>query len=86
MTPLSVRLSRALYAYVLQTPSRLVGVSLVDGVGERRTQNLPGTGEDEYPNWKMPLCDGSGESSTGGRSAQQRPPIEPLGSGSRWRN
>lgn len=51
----------ALYAYVLQTPSRLVGVSLVDGVGERRTQNLPGTGEDEYPNWKMPLCDGSGD-------------------------
>lgn len=50
----------ALYAYVLQTPSRLVGVSLVDGVGERRTQNLPGT-DDEYPNWKMPLCDGSGD-------------------------
>ena len=30
-----------------------------DGVGERRTQNQPGT-DQEYPNWKIPLADGSG--------------------------
>ena len=48
--------------------------SLVDGVGERRTQNLPGTGEDEYPNWKMPLCDGSGDPVLVEDLPQQRPP------------
>ncbi|VEG27106.1 4-alpha-glucanotransferase [Actinomyces howellii] len=50
----------ALHRYVVRTPSALVGVALVDGVGERRTQNQPGT-DLEYPNWKMPLADGSGE-------------------------
>ncbi len=50
----------ALYRYVLRTPSVLVGIALVDGVGERRAQNLPGT-DQEYPNWRMPLADGSGE-------------------------
>lgn len=47
----------ALHAYVAQTPSALVGVSLADAVGERRTQNQPGT-DTEYPNWKIPLADG----------------------------
>ena len=42
-----------------QTPSVLVGVALVDAVGERRAQNQPGTNE-EYPNWKVPLADGAG--------------------------
>jgi len=28
-------------------------------VGERRTQNQPGT-EFEYPNWQIPLADGDG--------------------------
>ena len=37
----------------------LVGVSLADAVGDRRTQNIPGT-SDEYPNWRVPLCDGDG--------------------------
>ncbi|WP_103064079.1 4-alpha-glucanotransferase [Actinomyces qiguomingii] len=50
----------ALYRYVVHTPSALVGISLVDGVGERRAQNQPGT-DKEYPNWKIPLADGSGE-------------------------
>ncbi|MDO4243198.1 MAG: 4-alpha-glucanotransferase [Actinomyces sp.] len=50
----------ALHRYIVRTPSALVGVALVDGVGERRTQNQPGT-DLEYPNWKMPLADGSGE-------------------------
>ncbi|RJF43159.1 4-alpha-glucanotransferase [Actinomyces sp. 2119] len=50
----------ALHRYVVRTPSVLVGVALTDGVGERRAQNQPGT-DQEYPNWKMPLADGSGE-------------------------
>ena len=37
-------------------PSRLLGVALVDAVGERRVQNQPGT-DTEYPNWKVPLAD-----------------------------
>ncbi|WP_156252554.1 4-alpha-glucanotransferase [Pseudactinotalea terrae] len=47
----------ALHSYIAQTPSALVGVSLADAVGERRTQNQPGT-DTEYPNWKIPLADG----------------------------
>lgn len=49
-----------LYAYVAGTPARLVGVSLPDAVGERRTQNQPGT-IDAYPNWRVPLADARGE-------------------------
>ena len=37
-----------------------MGVALVDGVGERRCQNQPGT-DQEYPNWKIPLADSAGE-------------------------
>jgi 4-alpha-glucanotransferase len=48
------RVVEALHRYVAQTPSRLVGVALTDAVGERRTQNQPGT-TDEYPNWRIPL-------------------------------
>jgi 4-alpha-glucanotransferase len=44
----------ALYRYLGRTPSRLLGVSLTDAVGDRRTQNQPGT-SDEYPNWRVPL-------------------------------
>jgi 4-alpha-glucanotransferase len=49
----------AMYGYLALTPARLVGVSLADAVGDRRTQNVPGT-VDEYPNWRVPLCDGEG--------------------------
>ncbi len=49
----------ALHRWVLATPSVLVGVSLADAVGERRAQNQPGT-DQEYPNWKVPLADGTG--------------------------
>ncbi|MDT5147466.1 MAG: 4-alpha-glucanotransferase [Mycobacterium sp.] len=40
---------------------RLVMVSLTDAVGDRRTQNQPGTTV-EYPNWRVPLTgpDGRG--------------------------
>jgi 4-alpha-glucanotransferase len=44
----------ALYRYLCRTPSRLLGVALTDAVGDRRTQNQPGT-TDEYPNWRIPL-------------------------------
>jgi 4-alpha-glucanotransferase len=49
----------ALYAYLARTPALLVGASLADAVGDRRAQNVPGT-SDEYPNWRIPLCDASG--------------------------
>ncbi|MEE6280402.1 4-alpha-glucanotransferase [Georgenia sp. MJ170] len=48
----------ALHVYIARTPAQLVGVALVDAVGERRAQNQPGT-DTEYPNWKVPLADGS---------------------------
>ena len=44
----------ALYRYLGRTPSRLLALALTDAVGERRTQNQPGT-TDEYPNWRVPL-------------------------------
>ncbi|WP_084626617.1 4-alpha-glucanotransferase [Demequina aurantiaca] len=43
----------------LNTPALLTGVALTDLVGERRTQNQPGTHR-EYPNWQIPLCDANG--------------------------
>ncbi|TDD28454.1 4-alpha-glucanotransferase [Kribbella turkmenica] len=54
------RIVEALHRYVAHTPAKLVGVALTDAVGERRTQNQPGT-TDEYPNWRVPLSgpDGS---------------------------
>jgi 4-alpha-glucanotransferase len=45
----------ALHRLLLWSPARLVGVSLTDMVGDRRTQNQPGT-LDEYPNWRVPLA------------------------------
>jgi 4-alpha-glucanotransferase len=46
----------ALHEFLARTPSRLVGVAVADAVGQRRTQNQPGT-VDEYPNWRVPLTD-----------------------------
>ncbi len=50
----------ALYGYLARTPALLIGVSLAEAAGERRSQNVPGT-TTEYPNWRLPLCgpDGS---------------------------
>ena len=45
----------ALHRYVLQSPAKVVNAALVDAVGDRRTQNQPGT-VDEYPNWRVPLA------------------------------
>lgn len=50
----------ALSALITASPSQLVGVALVDAVGERRTQNQPGT-DTEYPNWQIPLAGPEGE-------------------------
>ena len=58
--PTERQVVEALHRYVVRTPSVLVGVALVDGVGERRAQNQPGT-DQEYPNWRIPLADGAGE-------------------------
>jgi len=49
----------ALHRYLGATPSQLLGVALTDAVGERRTQNQPGTHQ-EYPNWRIPLADTDG--------------------------
>ncbi len=45
----------ALNVLITASPSQLLGVALVDAVGERRTQNQPGT-DKEYPNWQIPLA------------------------------
>lgn len=49
----------ALHVFLAASPSQLLGVALVDAVGERRVQNQPGTST-EYPNWQVPLTDGDG--------------------------
>jgi 4-alpha-glucanotransferase len=49
----------ALHRVLAATPSRLLGVALTDAVGDRRAINQPGTNR-EYPNWRVPLADGSG--------------------------
>ncbi|MGC5172468.1 4-alpha-glucanotransferase [Microbacterium sp. DT81.1] len=49
----------ALHLHLVASPSQLLGVALVDAVGERRVQNQPGT-ENEYPNWRVPLADSAG--------------------------
>ncbi len=46
---------QALHRYLALTPARLLCVALTDAVGDRRTQNQPGT-TDEYPNWRVPLA------------------------------
>ena len=43
-----------LYRYLGRTPSRLLALALTDAVGDKRTQNQPGT-TNEYPNWRVPL-------------------------------
>jgi 4-alpha-glucanotransferase len=50
----------ALHRYLTWTPARLLSVALVDAVGDRRTQNQPGT-VDEYPNWRVPLAGPDGK-------------------------
>lgn len=48
----------ALHKYLAWAPSKMLGVSVNDLVGDVRTINQPGTDE-EYPNWRLPLADGN---------------------------
>lgn len=57
--PGTEELVTALHRYLALGPSRLLGVLLTDLVGDRRTQNQPGTST-EYPNWRIPLTDDAG--------------------------
>ncbi|GAA1955517.1 4-alpha-glucanotransferase [Microbacterium deminutum] len=58
--PTEQQIIEALHVYLAAAESVLLGVSLVDAVGERRVQNQPGT-DTQYPNWQVPLADSAGE-------------------------
>lgn len=45
----------AMHKMLLRSPSVLLQAALVDGVGETRSQNQPGTSS-EYCNWRVPLA------------------------------
>jgi len=60
MSPDADAFTVALYGYLARTPCLMIGVSLAEAVGERRSQNMPGT-TTEYPNWRLPLCGPDGE-------------------------
>ena len=49
-----------MHAALVAAPSRLVLAAFGDAVGDLRQPNLPGT-VDEYPNWRLPVADGSGK-------------------------
>ncbi|MEA5117912.1 MAG: 4-alpha-glucanotransferase, partial [Propionicimonas sp.] len=53
----------ALHRYLLATPARVLCATLPDAVGDRRTENQPGT-VDEYPNWRVPLSHPDGHPMT----------------------
>ncbi|KZE89760.1 4-alpha-glucanotransferase [Microbacterium sp. TNHR37B] len=57
--PSEQQIIEALNVLITASPSVLLGVALVDAVGERRVQNQPGT-DKEYPNWQVPLADAAG--------------------------
>ncbi len=58
-TPTPTQITIAMHRLMSRAPSRLLCLSLVDGVGDLRTQNQPGT-DQEYPNWRVPLTDAEG--------------------------
>lgn len=49
----------AMHQALVASPCRLVLASYNDAVGDLRQPNLPGT-VDQYPNWRLPVADGSG--------------------------
>jgi 4-alpha-glucanotransferase len=49
----------AMHAALVASPCRLVLAAFGDAVGDLRQPNLPGT-VDQYPNWRLPVADGSG--------------------------
>lgn len=50
---------KALHRYIAKSPAQLLAVSLMDIVGQKMPQNLPGT-HLEYSNWRVPLTDENG--------------------------
>lgn len=58
--PTEQQVVEALHVFLAASPSLLLGVSLVDAVGETRIQNQPGT-DREYPNWQVPLAGPDGQ-------------------------
>lgn len=50
----------AMHKVLKASKSKLLCAAVVDGVGERRAQNQPGT-NNEYPNWRIPLADAQGK-------------------------
>lgn len=57
----STGIIEGMHRFLSMTPSALKCVALVDMVGDLRTQNQPGTTQDLYPNWCIPLCDHEGK-------------------------
>jgi 4-alpha-glucanotransferase len=49
----------AMHAALAASPCRIVLAAYGDAVGDLRQPNLPGT-VDQYPNWRLPVADGSG--------------------------
>jgi 4-alpha-glucanotransferase len=49
----------ALHRALVASPCRIVLAAYGDAVGDLRQPNLPGT-IDQYPNWRLPVADGSG--------------------------
>lgn len=49
----------AMHAALTASPCRVVLAAFGDAVGDLRQPNLPST-VDEYPNWRLPVADGSG--------------------------
>jgi len=58
--PTTEDIVEALHRYLVATPARVLCAALTDAVGDRRTQNQPGTST-EYPNWKIPLSGPDGD-------------------------
>ena len=50
----------AMHRFIVDTPARILCAALTDAVGDRLTQNQPGT-IDEYPNWRVPLSGPDGQ-------------------------
>jgi 4-alpha-glucanotransferase len=49
----------AMHGALVESPCAIVLAAFGDAVGDLRQPNLPGT-VDEYPNWRLPVADGSG--------------------------
>ena len=45
----------AMHAFIARAPSLLAAVALGDALGDPRQPNLPGSRDDEYPSWRIPL-------------------------------